>query len=674
MKPSKKLLSLSATSFWILASCCLSVPGPDAAAGAIPVVGLWRFNEGSGTNVTDSSGFGNHGTLAGENGNIPAWVPGQPGFGGALQFTNDGLDHAYVTIPGSASLQVGLTATNPWTMTAWAYEMSDGADNFVANYGRILVTDDGDAFQLESGANGDDQLYTWSRKNNAWQIGWANSPSLTPLLDQWVHWAVVYDGTFLTVYRNGNQGTQGGEGQVGFITSALGYPGYTGSVIIGSELDLGGDRNWNGMLDDIAIFAGALSQSEIQTVMSGDFSAYLGGGAKIIIQPVSQTVDEGANVAFTVVAQGVAPLTYQWYFNGTNVLSAETNSSLSLTNVQASQAGSYSVNVTNSLGFELSQSASLVVNTLKPPLVGLWRFNEGSGTNVTDSSGLNNNGALSGENGNIPGWVLGQPGFGGALQFTNNGNDHAYVSIPGSQSLKIGQTATNPWSISAWAYENSDGTSDFVATYGRILVIDDGEAFQLESGASGDDQLYTWSRQNNGWQIPWGGLSVDPLLDQWVHWAVVYDGTNITIYRNGNQGSQGGLASNPLSAALGYPAYSGSVIIGSELAQPASRTWNGMLDDVAIFNTALSPSDVTNVMSGDFSAFILRPRITATQSQSNLTLSWPGLLAGFQLQSSPALSSAQWTNTPGTAVVQGGLATFTVPIGAGPRFFRLRSP
>ncbi len=222
------------------------------------------------------------------------------------------------------------------------------------------------------------------------------------------------------------------------------------------------------------------------------------------------------------------------------------------------------------------------------PVVGLWRFNEGTGTNVTDSSGFNNNGVLIGENGNVPAWVAGQTGFGGALRFTNDGVNHAYADIPGSGSLMIGQTATNPWTITAWAYEDSGGTSDFVATYGRLLVLDDGQAFQLESGASGDAQLYTWSRASTAWQFGWtAGSPVAPLLDQWVHWAVVYDGTNLTIYRNGNQGTNGGTASNPVTAALGYAGYTGAVRIGSELGQPASRTWNGMLDDVAVFAGAL---------------------------------------------------------------------------------------
>jgi hypothetical protein len=55
------------------------------------LVGHWRFNEASGDTAIDSSGLGNHGILTvipGEQEIKPERVPGPPGFGGALSFTN----------------------------------------------------------------------------------------------------------------------------------------------------------------------------------------------------------------------------------------------------------------------------------------------------------------------------------------------------------------------------------------------------------------------------------------------------------------------------------------------------------------------------------------------------------------------------------------------------------
>ena len=74
--------------------------------------------------------------------------------------------------------------------------------------------------------------------------------------------------------------------------------------------------------------------------------------------------------------------------------------------------------------------------------------------------------------------------------------------MPCSKSVR---PSANPWTITAWAYENSDGTDDFVANYGRIMVIDDGTALQLESGASGDGEFYTWDRQGRYLMGKWVG-------------------------------------------------------------------------------------------------------------------------------------------------------------------------
>ncbi|HEY5914707.1 MAG TPA: immunoglobulin domain-containing protein [Verrucomicrobiae bacterium] len=82
----------------------------------------------------------------------------------------------------------------------------------------------------------------------------------------------------------------------------------------------------------------------------------------ITTQPISQTVNAGANVTFTVGATGTAPLSYQWQKNGVNI-SGATSSALTLTSVTSSRAGTYRAVVSNSAGSTTSSSATLTVLT-----------------------------------------------------------------------------------------------------------------------------------------------------------------------------------------------------------------------------------------------------------------------------------------------------------------------
>ncbi len=77
--------------------------------------------------------------------------------------------------------------------------------------------------------------------------------------------------------------------------------------------------------------------------------------------------DSGAITSiFTVSAAGTPPLTYLWFFNGTNLIAGNTNS-LSLTNVQPGESGNYVVVITNLAGSMASPPTTLRV--LVPPLI-----------------------------------------------------------------------------------------------------------------------------------------------------------------------------------------------------------------------------------------------------------------------------------------------------------------
>src|ERR1019366_2256756 len=69
---------------------------------------------------------------------------------------------------------------------------------------------------------------------------------------------------------------------------------------------------------------------------------------------------QGQNASFSVVANGSAPFSYQWNFNGSPV-SGATDASLTLNNVQATDAGSYAAVVSNVAGSVTSAVATLTV-------------------------------------------------------------------------------------------------------------------------------------------------------------------------------------------------------------------------------------------------------------------------------------------------------------------------
>jgi endonuclease/exonuclease/phosphatase family metal-dependent hydrolase len=82
----------------------------------------------------------------------------------------------------------------------------------------------------------------------------------------------------------------------------------------------------------------------------------------ITAQPLNRTNILGASVLFSVAATGADPLSYQWRHTTTNLPGA-TSSSLSLTNIQTTDTGNYSVIVTNLAGSITSSNAFLTVVT-----------------------------------------------------------------------------------------------------------------------------------------------------------------------------------------------------------------------------------------------------------------------------------------------------------------------
>ena len=87
----------------------------------------------------------------------------------------------------------------------------------------------------------------------------------------------------------------------------------------------------------------------------------------ITTQPTNFSVTAGGSATFNVIAVGSATLRYQWYFNTNTVVTNATNAALILNPVNATNAGTYSVVVTNSVGSVTSSVALLTV--FGPPVI-----------------------------------------------------------------------------------------------------------------------------------------------------------------------------------------------------------------------------------------------------------------------------------------------------------------
>ena len=126
----------------------------------------------------------------------------------------------------------------------------------------------------------------------------------------------------------------------------------------------------------------SLTLSNVQVSEAGDYTVKVSNSvgeatsavAKVAITvaptiktlPQDLTVAQGGEATFTVVVEGTAPFNYQWLLNGAPITGA-TSDTLVVPSVQPSNAGSYSVRVSNPAGSVTSAAATLTV--IVPPTI-----------------------------------------------------------------------------------------------------------------------------------------------------------------------------------------------------------------------------------------------------------------------------------------------------------------
>jgi Concanavalin A-like lectin/glucanases superfamily len=234
----------------------LALTAPVASANT-GLVGEWQMNEGRGTVVGDSSGYGNTGTITGG----VRWTSG-PG-GSALSF--DGAT-GQVRVPDAPQLEPSTAVS----VAAWVARVGSPGDYkyMVAKGGQGCISA---SYGLYSGPNGGLEFYisrghgtTYARSPDAGSSVWDG---------RW-HLAVgTFDGTTIRLYLDGAQ-----------VGSGIVYPGPIEYLLSdANDLFIGAypscaNEDFNGTTSDVRIWNRALSAAEISALTAPAQPPPTGGG------------------------------------------------------------------------------------------------------------------------------------------------------------------------------------------------------------------------------------------------------------------------------------------------------------------------------------------------------------------------------------------------------------
>jgi len=252
-----------------------------------------------------------------------------------------------------------------------------------------------------------------------------------------------------------------------------------------------------------------------------------------------------------------------------------------------------------------------VMSNGRADLVGHWTLDEVSGTTVADSSGNGNDGTIVNNPTVIPGMS------GGALEFhglgaAGGGGD--YIDCGNDTSLDI----TGPTSIALWIRPDADAPEDNGTETAPMAKAMSGMSpswsYQVRYGWGGPQpyMAFTFNTSPRAWAFVGKNLE----RNEWCHIACTYDGTTLTTFLNGEA-----TESTPMGAITSSQT---PVLIGSD---GWGCDWIGAIDDVRIYNHALSEPELLGAMQGEVPPYAWGPdpEDGALHPDTWVTLRWrPG--------------------------------------------------
>ncbi|MFD0619966.1 LamG-like jellyroll fold domain-containing protein [Paenibacillus sp. GCM10027629] len=506
------------------------------------LVAHWKFDEGFGTIIDDSSGKGNTGKLV----NNPAWNSlGK--FEGALAFSSGSR--------AEINAFSFLEQTGDETVSLW-FKTSQPADGY---YDIFKQENRFTALQMAGG-------------NRARVVYWPGGSSTPKTLsfpwtyndDNWHHYISSYSQkTGLKIYVDGKV--------VASDATNLGpLPRVTNKILLGA--DVSGGEAYNGQLDDVRVFNGPLTEAQVMQLMYGDQELTL----QSITAPAAIT-RVASGTAKTAAALGL-PTTIELVTDkgkiNTDVtwdVNASSYDPTDMTEQTFTVDGIATLPefVKNTSNVSLTTSISV---TAKPTeLVAHWKFNEGSGTTAVDSSGKGNNGTLI----NNPTWNNSGK-IDGALEFSG-GSSKARVEVNPSATLN----QTGDETVSLW-FKTSKPANGYSSIFRQ-----DNRFTALQLTDKGTAQVAYWpngSSSHKSVSFPWTYSN-----NQWHHYVASYSQkTGMKIYVDGVLVASDATNLGPL------PSVTSKIMLGSA---DYGESYTGLLDDVRIFNGPLTQAQVTQLMN-----------------------------------------------------------------------------
>ncbi len=223
-----------------------------------------------------------------------------------------------------------------------------------------------------------------------------------------------------------------------------------------------------------------------------------------------------------------------------------------------------------SYGSERSFTTSTTVTDTPDGLLAYYRFDEGAGTSAADASGNGNNGTLF----NGPVWTTGK--INSALSF-DGVND--YVEVPNSASIN----PVNFVTVSAWIYPTAPGQSNDskIIVKRHQTLANDNYSLGFTSGSRPEARIVIGGSMKS---IYGPVLS----LNAWHHLVGVYNGSTLKLYVNGTE-----VNSIAASGSLDTSTY--PLRIGTRAVDPVNRYFKGSIDEVRVYNRALSEQEVQSL-------------------------------------------------------------------------------